>query len=141
MNLLKSLVLASTTIGLSLAAFAGSQQTPPPMPSLTTTVTNSEGESLVADSFSRTLYVFDMDQNQTTPMCTGDCAEIWPPYIVTADEAQGLMDPLGTITRTSGKMQLTYKGRPVYVYSLDREVGDDKGDGIGNVWHYIEAGD
>ena len=35
-------------------------------------------------------------------------------------------------------IQLTYEGRPVYTYAFDRVKGDDHGDGIGGVWHYIE---
>lgn len=111
---------------------------PQPAP-LTTTVTNEEGDMLVADSFSRTLYVFDLDQNKPAPVCAGDCAELWPPYILTPDEVTGLQAPLGSIARTNGKMQLTYDGRPVYTYAFDRKEGDDMGNGIGNVWHYISV--
>lgn len=102
-------------------------------------VRNVEQEALVADSFGKTLYVFDPDQGQAAPKCAGDCAEVWPPYLVNAGDAAGLIPPLATIDRANGKKQLTYKGRPVYTYIFDRTVGDDKGDGLGGVWHYIEA--
>jgi len=105
---------------------------------LTTVTTNEEGESLVADSIGKTLYVFDPDMNQAVPQCVGDCAEQWPPYVLTTDEAAGLQSPLGKITRANNKIQLTYNGRPVYAFALDRIKGDDLGDGLGGVWHYIE---
>jgi predicted lipoprotein with Yx(FWY)xxD motif len=73
------------------------------------------------------------------PVCTGDCAEIWPPYILSADEAKDLQAPLGSIERANKKIQLTYNDRPVYIYAFDRMAGDDMGDGIGNVWHYIDV--
>ena len=103
-----------------------------------TTVTNDEGEHLIADFTGRTLYVFDLDQGRATPACSADCAEIWPPYLLQANEVAGLQAPLGSIVRANKKIQLTYGGRPVYTYAFDRTVADDKGDGIGGVWHYIE---
>ena len=41
------------------------------------------GELLLTDSFLKTLYVFDLDLGQASPKCSGDCALIWPPYLVT----------------------------------------------------------
>jgi len=108
---------------------------------LVRTVTNDEGEHLLADSFSKTLYVFDLDQHKPAPVCTGDCAEVWPPYIVTDAEAATLKAALATIARANKKLQLTYEGRPVYTYIFDRKKGDDMGDGLGGVWHYIEVKD
>lgn len=106
--------------------------------SLVGSVQNDEKESLLTDSFGKVLYVFDLDQHLPAPKCTGDCAEVWPPYVVTPAEAGALQAPLGTITRANKKLQLTYLGRPVYTYIFDRQKGDDNGDGIGGVWHYIE---
>jgi predicted lipoprotein with Yx(FWY)xxD motif len=94
--------------------------------------------TVVADTFNRTLYVFDVDSGSDTSKCIADCAEVWPPYILSADEAAGLQAPLGSITRDNKKLQLTYDGHPVYTYAFEREVGGDAGDGIGGVWHYIE---
>lgn len=120
---------------VSSLSFAAAPATPP----LTTIVVNKDSENMVADSIGKTLYVFDLDQNQPAPTCVGDCAELWPPYILTVDEVAGLQAPLGAIERANKKMQLTYNGRPVYTYGFDRIQGDELGDGIGGVWHYVEA--
>lgn len=109
---------------------------------LVSVVVNAEGDSLLADSFSKTLYVFDPDVGNPNPVCVGDCAEVWPPYIVTAEEAATLLHgPLATVERANKKLQLTYNGRPVYTYIFDRKKGDDLGDGFGGVWHYLEVED
>ena len=100
-------------------------------------VTNSRGQSLLADTFARTLYVFDPDQGSASAKCAADCAEIWPPYLLNAAEAAGLAAPLGSIARANKKLQLTYNGRPVYSFAFDRTLGDDRGDGLGGVWHSI----
>lgn len=113
------------------------EPTAPAAPELTTTVTNDEGEVLLADSTGRTLYTFDLDKN-TSSACNADCAEVWPPYLLTANEAKNLKEPLGQIVRANKKIQLTYKGSPVYLYSFDRGPAADAGDGVGDVWHYIE---
>ena len=107
-------------------------------PILTTQTKNDEGETLLADSTGRTLYVFDVDQGKAAPACNGNCAEVWPPYLLTPSDNVAVKAPFGTITRANKNVQLTYQGRPVYTYAFDRKTGDDQGDGIGGVWHYIE---
>lgn len=134
---MKSLFLISTfTLFTSMAS--ASYGPAPETSKLITHVKNDEQEVLVADSFQRTLYVFDLDVGASAPKCSASCAEVWPPYIVSAEEALDLKAPLATIERDNKKLQLTYDGRPVYTYTFEREVGGDKGDGIGGVWHYIE---
>lgn len=129
---MKKMMLAGLVTLMGTAAWADASN-------LITEVRNDEQETLIADSYGRTLYVFDLDQGAAAPKCTGDCAEIWPPYLLSADEIANLKAPLGFITRTNKKAQLTYEGRPVYTYMLDRVKGDDQGDGLGGVWHYIEV--
>lgn len=135
--------LAVSVLLSSMPLLAWADDNPPPeQPApipLTTETENSDGVSLVADSFGRTLYVFDKDQNQPAPTCETACAEIWPPYIINNDEAGRVKAPLGKISRNSNRLQLTYNGRPVYTYAYDRQKGDDMGDLVGNVWHVIPA--
>ena len=130
------------TIPLCLAVFSTTvfaADPAPVKPPLTTVNENKDKERLLGDSIGKTLYVFDKDQNQKAPTCVGDCAEIWPPYLLTADEVSSLQAPLGSIERDNKKMQLTYKDRPVYTYAFDRVQGDELGEDIGGVWHYIEV--
>jgi predicted lipoprotein with Yx(FWY)xxD motif len=115
-------------------------QKPPTQPTIAFTqeLINDEGETLLTDNTGKSLYVFDMDQGKSIPACNDACAEVWPPYLVDTSEAAKLKAPLAVITRKNGKLQLTHGGRPVYTYAFDRHQADDKGDGIGGVWHYIE---
>ncbi|MGZ5278747.1 MAG: COG4315 family predicted lipoprotein [Pseudobdellovibrionaceae bacterium] len=129
-----SLTLASTT--------AWSAPTLPTENKLVQNLVNDENETLLTDNTGKTLYVFDLDPGKPVPACNGDCAEVWPPYLITDEEAKALAAPLGSITRKNGKLQLTFKGSPIYTYIFDRHQADDLGDGIGGVWHsiQIEAG-
>jgi predicted lipoprotein with Yx(FWY)xxD motif len=98
-------------------------------------IQTAQGEArILVNSFGQALYVFDPD-GTGTPKCAADCAEKWPPLLVSADEAKQLKEPLGSVERTNGLIQVTFKGRPLYTFFLDRKVGDIKGDGLGNVWH------
>lgn len=117
-----------TVLGLGLNAVAST---------LVTGVTNARGQNVLADSFSRTLYVFDPDQGSQSSKCVADCAEVWPPYLLSATEASTLAAPLGSVTRANKKLQLTINGRPVYTFASDRTKGDDRGDGLGGVWHVV----
>ena len=120
------------------ALHANAQQATTPELKLTIISINEEGENLLADTKGNTLYVFDLDQSQKVPACTAKCSEIWPPYLLTADEVGQLKAPYGAISRENKNVQLTYEGRPVYAYAYDRGAAADAGDGIGGVWHYIE---
>ena len=138
---MKTIVIMALALQLtSLAKANGNGPTPTPAPKveLTTVVVNDENENLVATFTGNTLYVFDLDQGKKVPACNADCAEVWPPYLVNVAEKAKLVAPLGTIARANGKLQLTYEGRPVYTYAFDRHAADDQGDGLGDVWHYIE---
>jgi predicted lipoprotein with Yx(FWY)xxD motif len=85
-----------------------------------------------------TVYVFDPDQGAPAPTCEDQCAVHWPAVVLTAEQESGLSQAgLGTIKRHDGRIQLTFKGRPVYVFFQDKVPGDAKGDGLGNVWHVI----
>lgn len=85
-----------------------------------------------------TVYVFDPDQGSAVPVCQSDCAEKWPPILITAKEESELRQAgLGSVKRATNLIQLTYKGRPLYSFFADRATGEAKGDGLGNVWHIV----
>ena len=99
------------------------------------------GEFLVGPN-GMTLYIFSRDSLNTSA-CYERCSEIWPPYIVrNADNlsaGEGVMGELGTIQRTTGSLQVTYNGQPLYYWYEDYAAGDAKGQGVGGVWSIIPA--
>jgi predicted lipoprotein with Yx(FWY)xxD motif len=67
------------------------------------------------------LYAFTKDKAGRSA-CSGACAKAWPPYIVTKRPAAlpGIQRALiGTIRRSDGRLQATYRGRPLYYYVHD----------------------
>lgn len=100
--------------------------------------------TILTNTFQQAAYVFDPDQvGSGKSACNGKCAEVWPPLTISDQEAIALRrdekqsETLSTIKRESGLNQLTYLGRPIYLFNLDRAIGDVKGDGIGGVWHLV----
>jgi predicted lipoprotein with Yx(FWY)xxD motif len=92
------------------------------------------GKLLVTDD-GMTLYERDTD-TPTQVSCTGACATIWPPAIVTDTPVAGIgIDPskVGTIAGPNGN-QLTYASHPLYRFSRDAAVGDTNGEGTAGVW-------
>ncbi|MHB1207023.1 MAG: hypothetical protein ACYCZX_15745, partial [Rhodospirillaceae bacterium] len=87
-----------------------------------------------ADAAGRTLYTYDKDTEAGKSSCVAKCAEAWPPALI----APGVM-PAGdwsAIARDDKSKQWAYKGKPLYTFAQDSDVGQKKGDGAaGGVWH------
>ncbi len=85
----------------------------------------------------KTLYYFTTD-TPTSTTCTGQCAVVWPPLVVSAGTkaalASGVTGTLGTATRPDGSTQVTYKGHLLYYYEGDSAPGQDKGQGLDGTW-------
>ena len=82
-----------------------------------------------------TLYTFDNDvAGSGASACDATCAETWPPLSVPNPTASDeLTGEIGTMTRDDGSPQVTYKGKPLYLYSVSPLYPG--GDGVGGVWH------
>lgn len=97
--------------------------------------------SFLVGRTSYTLYTFAKDQAGTST-CYAQCAQNWPPYLVTPGVQPKLQTGIsaalvGTITRTDDTTQLTYRGLPLYYYTGDARTGDATGQGIGGVWYAV----
>ena len=89
-----------------------------------------------ADANGRTLYTYDKDVEQNKSVCMDKCAEAWPPVPVPAGTKA--FGDWSIVNRGGGARQWAYKGKPLYAFAKDTDVGERKGDGIGNVWHSVK---
>jgi predicted lipoprotein with Yx(FWY)xxD motif len=101
--------------------------------------------TILTDGRGFTLYAFDADKG-TMSNCSGACATAWPPDTATGSDPQvdpGVMQSLvGQTTRADGTTQLTYAGRPLYLFTGDTAPGSTKGDGstaFGARWDTLTA--
>src|SRR2546427_4534528 len=125
-----------TSTGTAATASPSASATPTPSPTagaapvVVAQSVGTMGTILVAASNNHTVYTFDSDAPGVSK-CTGGCATTWPPLTVPAGTTPtggpGVTGQLGTITRSDGSLQVTYKGMPLYFFHSDAQAGDKKG--------------
>jgi predicted lipoprotein with Yx(FWY)xxD motif len=100
--------------------------------------TSAKGVSYLTDSAGMTLYYYTMDANGQSA-CYGKCASAWPIFYAENTTVSGALSAadFGTITRTDGTKQTTYKGWPLYYWFKDKKAGDMTGEGVGKVWYVL----
>jgi predicted lipoprotein with Yx(FWY)xxD motif len=90
----------------------------------------------------KTLYLFAKDKTSKST-CSGQCAQFWPPLLTSgkAKASGGAHSSLlGTTKRSDGKLQVTYKGHPLYYFVQDMKPGDTTGQnfsGFGAKWYVL----
>jgi len=125
-------LLAVSAVAVPMALARGSKTVAgeATAPSLHKTVlTNTKG---------LTLYTLSGETNGKF-ICTGACLKTWPPLLVAAGTKPKGPVKLGTIKRPEGKIQVTFRGMPVYTFSGDSRKGEANGEGIKDVgvWHAV----
>jgi len=89
-----------------------------------------------------TLYLFRADHGATSE-CYGKCATFWPPLLTTGKpvgSGRVTASLLGTTKRKDGKLQVTYKGHPLYTFLEDKRPGQTAGEGskaFGASWYAL----
>src|SRR5436190_7024720 len=141
--------IASPTRAAALAgslavvlAAAGTATATPRAASAVVTVRPTSLGKVLTNKNGRTLYLFEKDRRGKSA-CTGSCVSFWPPLLTTAKPRPGAAvkaSLLGTIRRSDGRMQVTYRGHPLYTFSLDKRAGQTNGEGLddfGAHWYAV----
>jgi predicted lipoprotein with Yx(FWY)xxD motif len=110
-------------------------------PVLITTKSNKLGTILAAGAKQRTVYLFEADKPGQSA-CSGACTQVWPPVTAAAAKSGGgaMAADLGTIARSDGTKQVTYKGHPLYLFARDGDKSDAYGQGVkgfGASWYVL----
>jgi predicted lipoprotein with Yx(FWY)xxD motif len=134
---------ASTTTQQANTPAAASTAANPTAAVLVTSKPSKLGPILAVAPKKLTVYMFEADKGSQSA-CTGACEGAWPP-VTSASAAQAggsaVAADLGTITRSNGTRQVTYKGHPLYLFAKDKDGGDAYGQGVkafGADWYVLK---
>jgi predicted lipoprotein with Yx(FWY)xxD motif len=138
---MRAIVLAGCVALLAAGTASGTSSA---VRATVTLKSTSLGKVLVNQN-GRTLYLFEKDRPGKS-MCTGSCVSFWPPLLSGAKPRAGSTavkaSLLGRIRRSDGRMQVTYRGHPLYTFSLDKRAGQTNGEGLddfGAHWYAVSA--
>ena len=130
----------SLTLGVASASSSSAQAT-----TKVGAASSGLGRILV-DGHGRTLYLFASDKKGKSA-CSGACAAYWPPLIASGKPhavTGAKASLLGTIRRSDGRRQVTYRHHPLYKYAGDGAKGQTNGQGLddfgGEWWVLSPAG-
>ena len=105
------------------------------------TASGSHGTYLAGPN-GHALYLWVADSGGKSS-CSGACAKVWPPLVTKGTPTAGsgvTASDLGTIMRSDGTEQVTYKGHPLYYFLSDTSAGSTKGqgtNGFGALWWLV----
>jgi predicted lipoprotein with Yx(FWY)xxD motif len=134
--------VALVLLGVAVAGAGGPPGAGPPAGPAAVAVlktTTINGATVLTNGKGLTLYWFAPD-TPVRSVCTGACAQYWPPLTGPATAGPGVTGRLGTITRPDGSKQATYDGHPLYTYIADTAPGQARGNNLnlnGGVWHEV----
>jgi predicted lipoprotein with Yx(FWY)xxD motif len=85
-----------------------------------------------------TLYSLSVERHGKF-ICTGGCLSFWKPLTIKKGQTPAGIRGLGTVRRPDKRIQVAYRGAPLYTFVQDHKRGDIKGNGIRDVgvWHPV----
>ena len=98
---------------------ATASSTPSPGGEAVVTTKTSKLGTVLAGAKGKTLYLFEADKGNASA-CSGACATAWPPLTTSGSATSAksaVAGDLGTIKRSDGTKQVTYKGHPLYYFA------------------------
>ena len=81
---------------------------------------------ILATPKKQALYTWNVEKRAGGKVrCTGACAKAWPPLVVRSRAAvprrvAGIRGAFGVVRRPDGRLQVTFRGLPVYTYAHER---------------------
>jgi predicted lipoprotein with Yx(FWY)xxD motif len=125
-----------TAVALALVVVAGASASQASKVVVKEAQNSSLGATVLTRTNGHTLYSLSAETKGKF-VCTGSCLGTWKPLVVPAGVKPKGPVKLGTIRRPDGKVQVTYKGRPLYSFNGDAKADEDNGEGFKDVgtWH------
>ena len=136
--------VAALVVGIAIAfAASGGSSGSGTSGGVTVSVKRIGGASVLVDAKGRALYRSDQERNGMV-LCDGACLSFWQPLTVSGTpKGHALSGKLAVVKRPDGGRQVTYNGRLLYSFKLDKPgkvAGDGFKDAFGGQtfrWHVV----
>jgi predicted lipoprotein with Yx(FWY)xxD motif len=96
-------------------------------------------ETILVNRKGRSLYSLSAERHGRFICANASCLALWHPLTVAKGTRPTGVGGLSVVKRPDGKMQVAYKGGPLYTFVQDRKRGDVKGNGFKDVgtWRVV----
>jgi predicted lipoprotein with Yx(FWY)xxD motif len=100
------------------------------------------GKTILVNRQGLTLYSLSVERHGRFICTNSACLSLWKPLLVPKGTKPTGVTGLGTVKRPTGKIQVAYRGAPLYRFVNDRKRGDIKGNGFKDVgtWRVVVVG-
>jgi predicted lipoprotein with Yx(FWY)xxD motif len=140
--------LAGLVAGAALLAVPASAAAGTPSLTVKSRASAAQNEKVLVTSSGRTLYRLKPETRHHWLCTSAACRQIWRPLLVsssrtTLKRGSGVSGSLKLATRPDGKLQVAFKGFPLYTYAGDAKAGDVNGQNIhsfGGTWLVLRTG-
>lgn len=104
-----------------------------------TAADSSLGATILVNARGMTLYRLSGERTGKFICTSATCLQNWHPVVAPGGKPSGSVSSLGVVKRPDGKMQVTYKGEPLYTFAADHSPGQTKGQGFKDVgtWNAV----
>ena len=130
------LALGAVAAAIALASSSGSNSG---MKVVATAKNTTLRETILVNRRGRSLYALSVERHGRFICTNMSCLSFWTPLTVRKGVKPAGVSGLGTVKRPDGRIQVAYRGAPLYTFYLDRKRGDVKGNGFKDVgtWHAV----
>jgi predicted lipoprotein with Yx(FWY)xxD motif len=100
------------------------------------------GKTILVNLRGLTLYSLSAERHGRFICKNSACLALWKPLVVAKGVKPTGVRGLATIRRPDGRIQVTYRGGPLYRFTGDHKRGDVKGNGFKDVgtWRVVVVG-
>ena len=100
------------------------------------------GKTILVNRQGLTLYSLSVERHGRFICKNSACLSLWKPLVVPKGVKPTGVSGLATVKRPDGRIQVSYRGGPLYRVVQDRKRGDIKGNGFKDVgtWRVVVVG-
>ena len=133
------LLAAALLVGIVAAIYATRSSGASPAKLVSTMHSKTLGATILVNSRGRSLYSLSVERHGRFICKTSACLSLWTPLTVRKGTKPTGVAGLGTVKRPDGKIQVAFRGAPLYTFSQDMKRGDVKGNGFKDVgvWRVV----